>query len=326
MSGQPFYHLRPNKYIDRHLFIQALSCLNKSLSIPKYKYIGFGSYQFDDFKAIHSQLGISDMVSLENDRDVWQRANFNKPYNCIEIIHDASTSYITDNDFNKPVIIWLDFTDPKSIGSQFADFCATINKMDTNDLIRITLNANPSSLGGKDSNEPKNIHDSRFQTISERIGGYMPSESIPNCMTANEYPLFLLRCLKKAASQALPLALPYQKKYLLPLFSSVYKDGQQMATLTAIVQEMGNDNTKHEERIRDSLSVLPYITFDWENPTVIHVPALTQKEILHINGLLPAGAEEVFTQHEFMFDNKAEVADNYAKFYKYYPNFHHVSL
>lgn len=147
MKTQPFYHVRPNKFIDRHLFVQTLSCLRKVYPISEYQYVGFGSFLFDDFKILHDQLGISDMISLESDATIKKRAEFNKPYKCISILHRTSTDYISNTLLEKPIIFWLDYTDPSQIGSQFADFCTLVGKMKAGDVVRVTLNANPSSLG-----------------------------------------------------------------------------------------------------------------------------------------------------------------------------------
>ena len=95
LAKQPFYHLRPNKSIDRSLFVQTLIGLSRELPISDYKYTGFGSYLFDDFKLLHDTLNISNMVSLEKDEVEFQRAVYNAPYGCISIQNTDSTQYIS---------------------------------------------------------------------------------------------------------------------------------------------------------------------------------------------------------------------------------------
>ena len=67
--SQPFYHLRPNKYVDRCLFVAALERINTIIKLKSHRYIGFGSYLFDDFKLLHDRLDISSMISLEADSE-----------------------------------------------------------------------------------------------------------------------------------------------------------------------------------------------------------------------------------------------------------------
>ena len=87
--SQPFYHLRPNKYVDRCLFVNVLERLNSQVKLQKHRYIGFGSYLFDDFKLLHDRLNIGTMISLESDSTIFNRAKFNAPYKCISVINQA---------------------------------------------------------------------------------------------------------------------------------------------------------------------------------------------------------------------------------------------
>lgn len=96
MTNQPFYHLRPNKSIDRKLFVQTLIGLNQCWPISEYQYTGFGSYLFDDFKILHDTLNISKMISLEKDLNEYERAKFNVPYACIDVRNVSSTEFLTD--------------------------------------------------------------------------------------------------------------------------------------------------------------------------------------------------------------------------------------
>lgn len=149
LAGQPFYHLRPNKSIDRSLFIQTLIGLSRVLPISSYKYTGFGSYSFDDFKLLHDLLNIHNLISLEKEEDSYKRAEFNLPYGCINLKFSTSTDYISGLDIGDKEhnIFWLDFVSPSELGRQLADYMTLLGKLNPNDIVRITLNANPSSLG-----------------------------------------------------------------------------------------------------------------------------------------------------------------------------------
>ena len=56
MASQPFYHLRPNKSIDRNLFVQTLIGLTSVFPVADYWYTGFGSYMFDELKYFQNDL------------------------------------------------------------------------------------------------------------------------------------------------------------------------------------------------------------------------------------------------------------------------------
>lgn len=325
--AQPFYHLRPNKYIDRHLFVQTLIGLNCQFPISEYRYTGFGSYLFDDFKLLHDTLNVSRMTSLEIDDTEYKRAIYNVPYNCIDIKNISSTEYIShlslsDDEHN---IFWLDFVSPSDLCNQLADYASLLNLLNPNDIVRITLNANPSSLGGRSGN-PDKIQEERLNTLKTRVSEeYLPNSLSPEDVTTRNYPITLLKILKSVTLESLTDNPPYSPCFMLPLFSSVYTDGQQMLTFTGIVL----DSHSKEEMISKTLTSYPHNNFEWDKPCRISVPPLTVREISEINKLMPTaeGQQQLIDKFPFIFSEKdIETVDSYISYYKYYPNFHQVSF
>lgn len=329
MANQPFYHLRPNKSIDRSLFIQTLIGLSQLFPITEYQYTGFGSYLFDDFKLLHDTLNISKMISLEKDPIEYERANYNLPYNCIDVKNIDSTEYLSelfieDNTHN---IFWLDYVTPSELGMQLADYATLLNILNPGDIVRITLNANPGSLGGKaESPNPDDLQKIRLETLQKRVPDmYFPISITPENMTTANYPLVLLKILKNVTMQSLIDEPKYSPNFMLPLFSSIYADGQQMVTFTGIIL----DSHEQETEIQNMLRSYPHNTFSWDNPCHIEIPALSVREISELNKLLPANGarQQLIAKFPFIFTEKAtEVVDSYISFYKFYPNYHQVSF
>lgn len=325
MANQPFYHLRPNKNIDRNLFIQTLIGLSRVCQISSYQYTGFGSYLFDDFKLLHDTLNISRMVSLEKEPREYSRAMFNLPYNCIDIKNVTSTEHLSelvveDDDHN---IFWLDYVKPDELGAQLADYSTLLDLLNPYDIVRITLNANPSSLGKAEN--PDDLQAIRLKRIRERVPEcYFPSDAVPENMTREQYPLLLLRILKTATMLSLDDNPPYSPNFLLPLFATVYADGQQMLTFTGIVL----NSHDHEKQIKEALKAYPHNTFAWDKPCKIEIPPLSVREITEINKSLPdhEGRQQILDQFSFVFSSTGQEVDSYISYYKYYPNFHLVSF
>ena len=326
MGNQPFYHLRPNKQIDRSLFVQTLIGLKRFLPMEAYRYTGFGSYLFDDFKTLHDTLNICSMVSLERDKNEYERAKFNLPYNCIEIKNTDSTEYLStlsleDDSHN---IFWLDYVKPDELGIQLADYATLLNLLNPKDIVRITLNANPGGLGS--SNNPDELHSQRLKVLKTRVPDeYCPISISPIDVTSRNYPLTLLKVLKKITMQSLTDEAPYSPNFMMPLFSDIYADGQQMLTFTGIVL----DSHEMEEDIRNALAGYPHNTFSWEDPNRIEVPALSVREITEINKLLPdlAVRQQLIEKYQFIFSERdGQAVDSYISYYKYYPNYHQVSF
>lgn len=326
MANQPFYHLRPNKFIDRSLFLHTLIGLNSIFPISSYTYTGFGSYLFDDFKLLHNTLNISKMVSLECDPDVYKRACFNVPYNCIRIENKSSTDYISSIILNdkESNIFWLDYVSPGEIGCQLSDYMSLLNLLNPHDIVRITLNANPDALG-KSSN-PTELQAIRLHKLKQLIPDeYIPYATKEEDVTRNKYPITLLKILKSATLKSLEDRPPYSPNFMLPLFSSVYADGQQMVTFTGIVL----DSHEEEESIRNALRRYSYIDLQWTNPCRISIPALTTKELMELNKLLPNTdiQQQLVQAYPFIFSEKeSDAVNSYVSFYKFYPNYHHVNF
>lgn len=293
--SQPFYHLRPNKYVDRCLFVAALERLNTKILMKDYRYIGFGSFLFDDFKLLHDRLNINSMISLESDPKIAQRAEYNMPYHCIQIVNQTSTDYISGGEWNGgKSIIWLDYTSPSELAQQFNDIAALSNMLNSHDIVRVTLNANVASLGK--TSETQDLQEYRLGELHQRIGEYIPVDTCKDALTTANYPILLLQCLHKMMG-SLFKETKFDRRFVLPLFSTVYQDGQTMLTFTFIVL----DNHDEEFGIRSIFDDISFVNFEWDIPSKITIPELTVKEKIAMNKLLPNENAQEQLKKEFGF-------------------------
>ncbi|MGH7989319.1 MAG: O-methyltransferase, partial [Limisphaerales bacterium] len=79
------YLLRPAKNVQRKMLCEAFQRLGKAKDVKEYRYVGFGSMYYGDFVLFHRILGIEHMTSIEHE-DGAPRAEFNKPYSCIDVL------------------------------------------------------------------------------------------------------------------------------------------------------------------------------------------------------------------------------------------------
>ncbi len=322
--AQPFYHLRPNKYVDRCLFVAMLERLNTEIPLNEHRYVGFGSYMFDDFKRIHDRLNLTSMISLEADPKIKVRADYNTPYKCIQVLNQTSTDFISGGEWDgEKTIIWLDYTSPE-LGEQFNDVAALSNLLNPHDIVRITLNANPSSLGKCDPSI-MDLQQFRLEKLQSLIGEYIPVDTKKDEMTAKKYPMLLLRCMHKMLCGLFKVT-KYDKRFVLPLFATVYQDGQTMLTLSFVVL----DNDAECENIQKAFKDMPFVNMEWEIPSKITIPELTIKEILEMNKLLPSekAQGQLMENYGFIFDGDdvEEKIKSYISFYKYYPAFQSINF
>ena len=321
----PVYHLRPNKAVDRNLFVEGLIHLGKMFDISGYRYIGFGSYEFDEFKMIYRSLGIEDLHSIEMDSDVFRRQKFNRPYSSIRLFNKTCGEYFDeDYDNTRHSIVWADFSEANKKHSQCQDIANICSKMQNGDVLRITLNANPTgiSTGGKDISDmsPQEKRKLRFNALKVELNEYFPDGVSEEDITKIGYPQLLLKVIKKAVYQNLDVDLS-----ACPLCSYVYSDNTQMMTVTIIMCSVG-ERESYVEKLKEVFKDWEdYVNIDeWNKPITIDLPPLTVHEQLEIGQYEKNedGAKKI----EEKMGIKSDELERYLLFSRYYPNYQPVTI
>lgn len=325
------YHMRPNKAVERQLFVELLSKVNRFKPIRLYTYVGFGGSFLEDFKLIHTYFGNKKMISIEEDSNVLRRQKFNLPLKCIKRLHQKSGDFIASYSVNGPATIWLDYASASDTRIQVEEFESLISKLQTYDIVKITLNANPETLvpqDSKDENDKRETSDirnsKRLQILSERLGDYLPQEITPDMMNTAGLPLVYCRVLEFAANNALN---GRSLETFQPLSAFVYADSaHQMLTVTGIVLE----KTEIKKFLRETaIKQWQLSSIDWKTIHKIRVPDLTAREKLFIDRYLPASNEkQIHKKLNFLFHEdeavSLEILKSYTTLYRYYPSYHKV--
>ena len=106
------YDLRPSKQCERKMMLDSFNtAMESGFPIPDYRYVGMGANRFYDFILMHKYLGIDKMISLEHDRKMLPRAEFNCPYKFIEILNSTAHDFISSDHFAGNSIYWMDYDD-----------------------------------------------------------------------------------------------------------------------------------------------------------------------------------------------------------------------
>lgn len=309
------YRLRPNKAVDRELFLSLLMRLAPRLTLEKYHYVGLGGPFLEDFRLIHGRLGIAKMTCIETEEEVHKRQIFNRPIASIECVHKSLEDYLDETDLDSPAIIWFDYTEPKGITTQIERFARTIGTVPTGSILRLTLNANPSSLGKPTENlSESELWAWRLERFKERLGALFPSGLTADGMTSKTYGASLLKALRLAVDKE---ALSFRDRRIVWALATHYADGQAMVTAALVVCE--NDDKTTEELLKD-----------WEFHTTtdaphrVDLPALSTLERLTMESHADARTKMGFDLPKSdMGENPFEV---FKKFYRIYPHFSRVEL
>lgn len=323
------YRLRPNKAVDRELFLSLLMRLTPRLALEKYHYIGLGGPFLEDFRLIHGRLGISKMTCIETEEQVHKRQLFNRPIASIECIHKSLEDFLDETDLDSPAIIWFDYTEPKDITAQIERFARTIGTVPIGSILRITLNANPTSLGKPDAKDisveadgdvsedraqKPTIQEWRLARFKERIGSLYPSGLTSQGMSFKTYGSSLLHVLKLAVEKEV---LSFRDRKIVWTFATHYADGQAMVTAALVV-------CQNEDAIIDELLSSWEFRTTADTPHRVDLPALSTLERLMMESHDDARAKIGFDLPKSdMGENPFEV---FKKFYRIYPHFSRVEL
>ena len=309
------YRLRPNKAVDRELFLSLLMRLAPKLALEKYHYVGLGGPFLEDFRLIHGRLGIAKMTCIETEEQGHKRQLFNRPIASIECVHKSLEDYLDETNLDSPAIIWFDYTEPKGITSQIERFARTIGTVPIGSVLRITLNANPSSLGRPDGNlSEAELMGWRLQAFQRRLGALFPNGLIAAGMKQENFGKSLLNALKLAVEKEV---LSFRDRRIVWALATHYADGQAM--VTAVLVFCQNDDKTIEEVVKA-----------WEfhattdAPHRVDLPALSTLERLTMESDDDAQAKMGF---ELPTSNMGENPfDVFKKFYRIYPHFSRVEI
>lgn len=321
MSGSSIpYHLRPNKAVERSLFVQALQKINGYLDISGYRYIGFGGPFMEDFKIMHNEFKINDMISIEMDDNVRLRQKFNRPVSCINFLDEAcnSTEFIEDHDFDKSTLIWLDYVSFSDLATQLNDIRDLIPKLTSGDIFKVTLNAHSPNLGQTHGQDLQTYRLKRFKELVTT--DYEPHRITSDDLSAKKFPNTLLKSLNRAIAYGIHAANDLE---VFPISAFVYQDGQKMLTATGIILERG-EKEKFIEKTR--IDQWPFYSSDWSSAKNITLPSLSVRERLLVEQMLPnADYEAIRTELGYTIGNSGkesqELMENFINYYSEFPWF-----
>lgn len=309
------YRLRPNKAVDRELFLSLLTRLAPTLALENHQYIGLGGPFLEDFRLVHARLGVDRMTSVEIEEEVYKRQLFNRPVESVQCVHSSLEDYLDDHDCDRPVIIWFDYTEPKPVTEQIGRFARAVGEVPLNSVLRITLNANPSSLGKPTENlSEAALWAWRLEKFRDRLGALFPTDLTAAGMETKTFGPSVLRALYLAVEKEV---LSHGDRQIVWALSTHYADGQPMVTAALII--CGTN-----DRIVKALVEGWSFYSPPHEPLRIDLPALSTLERLTMESSGDARAKLGFELPESKLgEDPFEV---FKKFYRIYPHFSRVEL
>jgi putative O-methyltransferase len=324
------YHQRANKHVERLIFIDLLQRVDRWRSIAKYLYVGFGGIYFEDFKLLHMHFGIDSMISIEQEDWLLPRQEINIPYRCIKARRETSSEFIqsveavkrdysgTDN-----LLIWLDYAKASELPDQLKDIRALVPKLEANDVLKVTLSANPRWLGKGPSSELQNRLDNLKNKVgAEYLGDGLTEEDVQN----DNLPIVLLNALKRKIAEGM---MESHRLSFQPLGCYVYRDSVTMLTMTGIVLHRAEEK-QFLARAELDTQTFQLSSLNWELQR-IEVPDMSLQEKIILDKLLfEKSPAQIQDELSFRFaedpDESIALIENYKRVYRYYPNYQRVYL
>lgn len=313
------YTLRPAKSIERKMLVETLRNLSDFDAVDSYRYVGFGSTYFSDFTLIHKALGISDMISVERDVDKEERFKFNRPYNCIRIEFGNSNDVLPDLHWDKKTILWLDY-DSKLDSNILSDVRIACSSAISGSALIVTVNANPQRFEGVSARE---LAELRLQQLEKDVGANkVPGDVDGKNLKGWDEAIVHRRIINNEIAQTLSernggCAKGEEMQYK-QLFDFHYADGPKMLTTGGLLYKQ-----EHQDTVgKCGFSRLDFVRLSGDEPYLIEVPSLTYREIQYLDAQLPLSDH---TELEAKAIPRKHLRQ-YARVYKYFPNFAEADL
>lgn len=324
------YLLRPRKQIERKIFIEILQELDKTIKLQNYHYIGMGSIFYYDFILFHKYLRLKSFVSLD-DKDTKKRFDFNKPYDFIEFKNMKTTEYLHAFEWDKKVIIWLDYdtkySDLENILSDIAIITKNCNK---HDILLFTINGEcpPKPRPGEKIDERLEFYNKFEQYMST---GYHHNKYVS--------PKYFIKLLRDICMNYIKKQEAWRDIHFQQFIFFKYQDGAEMLTLGGIYDE----NERIIKKLKNTNHLKKFISVEGEE-IEIDVPILTYCEkayldsnlmslnetIQKINKLtkripekdkIKARTELINDRLQFELNSYKDL-EAYLLYYKYYPQYY----
>ncbi|MBR1597391.1 MAG: hypothetical protein IJ661_00595 [Lachnospiraceae bacterium] len=301
------YQIRPAKSIERKMLCDLIREIQLLRSNGEMRYIGLGAKYFTDFLLLHNEFGITDMISIEAQKERQMRYEFNKPLKYIQMWYGSTNEVLPqlDNFDDKMNLIWLDY-DSMFNETMLKDVETICKKLCVGSMFFLSCNC---SFSGTQTDKMK--------AFKENVGEYFDESTEKKQYSANNIPYTIKSLIDKQIKNSIEMRKRINNdnlEYLQLLFLK-YKDGAQMLTIGGVIVDEKLRNNIENSRLFNKYD---FISIN-NNLYSIDIPQLTNKEIQLILKNLPISEEEYIINQDKFFGIEYDEIAKFQKIYRYYP-------
>ena len=298
-----------------------------------YRYIGFGSPYFSDFILFHKSLGLTDLISIEKEIDKKKRFEFNIPFAGIDMRFGHSVTILPNLGLDKKKnILWLDYDDKLS-DFMFNDIETFFYDSMPGSFFILSLNVEqefmPHDVNDKNEGQKKiTLKEYRLNTFLERVSRKnYPDEFLEVNLNTKNLTNVCYEMIKRKIDYTLNNrnGVSEDKIIYKQILNFTYKDNATILTVGGIIHD------KSQKTKIDKMAFEKFAFFAGGNENYkIQSPNLTFREIKALDKALPNSLE--LLEGEYKNDILRSIPliksdiNNYAKVYRYFPNFTEANL
>lgn len=317
------YDLRPAKQVERRMIIDALQRLSiAGFPITDYQYTGFGAIYFVDFILFHKLLGMSRLLSLEQEPGLTSRVEFNKPFSCVDTRMFPASSEIPSLSRDIQHIVWLDY-DGVMHKSFLSDIQSAMTILSPGSILLVTVDVEPPE--DYDYKEVDPDFDSSKKVLGPRewkgyfeyhASAFLDLRLSEEDFGKSELVLRSSEILRAAFTKSI-IARPELE--FLPMFNFVYKDSHKMLSMGGMIARRAEKRQLRASTLCDTV----YYRDNFDSaPFEITVPRLTRKERAYLDGQMPCA--DGWVPSEFVLE--PEEVRRYNEIYRFLPAFAEILL
>jgi hypothetical protein len=326
----PPYHLRTNKAVDRLLLVSLLRELGKTCK--EFTYYSLAGPFLEDLRVMDHYFPDMRLVSLESNEQTVRRQKFHRFNSRIDIRNITLKKFLlTDYVPGEKDVFWLDYTDLRYMS--FLEFQTVLTAVPSGSVVRITLRAEPELdievLRDRVPDElVSQIQEQMEKAFEDEFQRVLPHPPAGVFASPQDFARMVQLMVRRAASIALDTG--GSDRDFLPVQSTYYSDNTNMVSVTGVVCERnGIEETKLQ------LRSVRFADFEWQAPKLINIPALSVKEQLFLEHLLPVSSDQdagelLHKALDYKIDNREKASRHqlahYAECYRDYPNFVRIMI
>jgi len=311
--GKVHYEFRPAKQVERRMLLHALQELRDlGYSISNYEYTGLGSIYFVDFALFHRYLGLTRMTSVEGDRDVDKRVDFNCPYKLIKIVHGDMSAQISRLTSERRHILWLDFDSILTEDLLDVVQLAT-SQLSVQSILLITVDVEPP--GRPEDGLAKWNPAAWMRHYREEAGDHFWRDISRSDFTRDALPKTNARILQSVIDEGLRV----RDATFIGMFSFLYADGHRMLSVGGMI---GGEEDRRRIRSLNSEELFFMRKNITDEPFLIRVPLVTRRERHYLDQNMPCDKDWLPIE----FEMKPADVEDYRAIYRYYPAYTEMLL